>query len=253
MVARHLAAVGSSAMGSIKLRLHLSEADARAAAAVALEREPTPVPTPDPTSQQPAVNALTRKKNFSLRRWTKPIQTDEPGLLPAPLPCAAPLFPAPNGPAPAPAVSVPLDDRLPEQLPLHCPSPRSSARHAAAPAPSPIAFPPAINATPTDRPLSYLQALLTPAAPPRPPKTPSRSPIRSIVGLCFRCLSPSHPVRECRDPVACLVCGASGHRSPECTMARPLPTVAQPATAHSPQLSPPRSPRLQNRRATHRV
>ncbi|KAM0904785.1 hypothetical protein ACQ4PT_017780 [Festuca glaucescens] len=242
MVARHLAAVGSSAMGSIKLRLHLSETDARAAAALAHEREPIPVPTPGPTSQPSAVIARKSSRNFSLRSWTKPIQTDAPGLLPAPLPCAAPLFPAPNGTAPAPAVSAPLDNRLPEQLLLQCPSPCSSARHAAAPAPSPIVFPPAFNVTPTPRPLSYLQALLTPAAPPRPPKTPSRPPARSIASLCFRCLSPHHPVRECRDPVACLGCGASGHRRHTCTMARPLPTVAQPATVASPQPSPPTSP-----------
>jgi hypothetical protein len=70
------------------------------------------------------------------------------------------------------------------------------------------------------------------------PSSPSSLSVMKRRKLCFRCLSPKHPVRECRDPVCCLVCGGSGHRSglrrdrcPNAMPRVPLPT-------HSPSSTP---------------
>jgi hypothetical protein len=35
---------------------------------------------------------------------------------------------------------------------------------------------------------------------------------------CFRCLSSSHMVRDCRDPLRCRRCGGNGHRQFQCSM-----------------------------------
>jgi hypothetical protein len=109
------------------------------------------------------------------------------------------------------------------------------------PSPGHVAIPPSFTPTPTSGPRTYADALLTPAAPSLP-RSPPRSPIRSTAGCCFRCLSPRHPVRECRDPVCCRGCSASGHRLRECTMARPRPTLAQPPATASRPNSPANSP-----------
>ncbi|KAK1617520.1 hypothetical protein QYE76_023037 [Lolium multiflorum] len=75
-----------------------------------------------------------------------------------------------------------------------------------APAPSTALTPRPPTSFNAAAPRSYLEALLTPAPPPRPssPRTP---PIFLSLDGCFRCLSPRHQVRDCRDPVRCRGCG----------------------------------------------
>ncbi|KAG0547667.1 hypothetical protein BDA96_01G100100 [Sorghum bicolor] len=52
---------------------------------------------------------------------------------------------------------------------------------------------------------------------------------------CFRCLSSSHMVRDCRDPLRCRRCGGNGHRQFQCSMPvarrRQTPFTRHPASA----------------------
>lgn len=85
---------------------------------------------------------------------------------------------------------------------------------------------------------SYRDVALTPRPVASPPKT--LKPI-SNSGGCFRCLARDHTVKDCRDPVRCLNCSASGHRSYACPMPlwkcfsrrRRAPSVANPAPGRS--------------------
>lgn len=66
------------------------------------------------------------------------------------------------------------------------------------------------------RPTSYLEAAL---CPPKPPSPVSRRPLPLPTSTtCFRCLASDHQVSDCRDPVRCRLCRASGHRSDRCKM-----------------------------------
>lgn len=58
---------------------------------------------------------------------------------------------------------------------------------------------------------SFKEALLTPAKKPKP--TPPPKPFRPPRNSCFRCLAPDHYIAQCRDPIRCRRCGASGHRA----------------------------------------
>ena len=64
--------------------------------------------------------------------------------------------------------------------------------------------------------------------------------------LCFRCLYPDHPVRECRDPPQCRLCRQSGHRGVDCSSLSamdPYPVTPQPhAIPTSPRGTPPIAP-----------
>lgn len=65
----------------------------------------------------------------------------------------------------------------------------------------------------------YLAAALSPGAPLAPvqalPKRFSPPP-----NACFRCLSAGHRAAECRDPIRCRLCGASGHMENRCKTPR---------------------------------
>lgn len=88
--------------------------------------------------------------------------------------------------------------------------------------------------------LTYLQVALTPARPaPSTPKPPK--PILAT-DVCFRCLSPDHLVKDCRDPVHCRRCLRSSHRQPVCPMKlssllslgrNRSPTIPMPASRRS--------------------
>lgn len=76
-----------------------------------------------------------------------------------------------------------------------------------------------------------------PASPsPTPPKT--IQPILSS-NVCFRCLSPNHQVKDCRDPVRCRNCRSSGHRQFSCKSpianlrAPPIPVPASRRSVHT--------------------
>nr|XP_051212170.1 uncharacterized protein LOC127329753 [Lolium perenne] len=88
-----------------------------------------------------------------------------------------------------------------------------------------LTAPPAFSLHPVATKRTYLEALLTPALQPAP-RSPHTTPPRLSLSGCFRCLSPDHPVRECRDPVRCRECGCSGHRAWKCTMQRSRPRSA---------------------------
>lgn len=92
-------------------------------------------------------------------------------------------------------------------------SPRATPAASAAPPPDDVNS----AITPPQLTMSYRQALLSSSS--KPPKPPRRSPaFRPPSSGCFRCLSPSHFVKDCRDPVRCRRCGGFGHRQSSCAM-----------------------------------
>jgi hypothetical protein len=67
---------------------------------------------------------------------------------------------------------------------------------------------------------SYKEVLLSQPPPAPQPKTEtSRSATLhkeiSIANHCFRCLASDHLVRDCRDPIRCILCRRLGHRKPD--------------------------------------
>ena len=83
------------------------------------------------------------------------------------------------------------------------------------------------------------------AAPRTPPRPRSPSP-EATAGLCFRCLGPGHPVRDCTNDIRCRRCLYSGHGSRACwkflrgVLRADLRAVAPPAVAH--QVTAPQPP-----------
>jgi hypothetical protein len=127
--------------------------------------------------------------------------------------------------------------------PAAAPAARESGMAGAA-CPSPVVSPRRLDFSAASPHRSYLEALLSPSpSQPKRKKALVFSP-SSSGKLCFRCLSPEHPVRECRDPVRCK-CGRSGHRSPTCkspplrfiNIPKSGPSVSEPVSPTSPRLS----------------
>ncbi|KAF2931219.1 hypothetical protein DAI22_05g193450 [Oryza sativa Japonica Group] len=80
---------------------------------------------------------------------------------------------------------------------------------------------------------SYKEVLLSQPPPAPQPKTKtSRSPTLHkeipIANHCFRCLASDHLVRDCRDPIRCILCRWLGHRKPDCPT---LPSMLPKTTA----------------------
>ncbi|KAM0863827.1 hypothetical protein ACQ4PT_044324 [Festuca glaucescens] len=78
------------------------------------------------------------------------------------------------------------------------------------------------------------------SASPRPSPLRYRSRPFSPAGLCYRCLSPIHCVRDCRDPLKCRLCKRSGHRAKGCPdrfdlcfSAPPAPMASRPLHHHT--------------------
>ncbi len=85
-------------------------------------------------------------------------------------------------------------------------------------------------APPSSRP-TYKEALLRLSSVTPPASSPSPSnvsaslmrpvpPPLSTAGRCFRCLARDQRVRDCRDPLRCLVCRKVGHSAPFCRQRR---------------------------------
>ncbi|KAL5664942.1 hypothetical protein ACJX0J_025050, partial [Zea mays] len=86
----------------------------------------------------------------------------------------------------------------------------------------------AITATQQPAIPSYLKALQSPAkAAHQQPKPPRPITAKAV---CYRCLSPEHLVRACRDPVRCRNRHGYGHRSHDCKM--PISQTLSPASHH---------------------
>lgn len=117
------------------------------------------------------------------------------------------------------AVTPPLPPLLPTP-----PSATSVAKDAADgthPSIEPNAGGGATDAGVTAPPRSFWDVLLTPAPPGQMVHpTPKFNPPASA---CFRCLAPDHFVVQCRDPVRCRRCGASGHMERWCKSLRASP------------------------------
>uniref|UniRef100_A0ACD5YKB7 Uncharacterized protein n=1 Tax=Avena sativa TaxID=4498 RepID=A0ACD5YKB7_AVESA len=65
-------------------------------------------------------------------------------------------------------------------------------------------------------------------------------PTSRFNGICFRCLSPLHKVRDCRRETHCLLCRRPGHLARSCPVrARPRPAAGPPPLS---QLLPPLAP-----------
>jgi hypothetical protein len=88
---------------------------------------------------------------------------------------------------------------------------------------------PLSNPSPSTTPPSYKEVLL------RPPSHPSSMPLprifrnepRNLHRRCLRCLSYFHRAVDCRDPIVCWFCRASGHRHPRCPLLARLCAVTR--------------------------
>jgi hypothetical protein len=80
----------------------------------------------------------------------------------------------------------------------------------------PTAAPLAVNTPHQTAAKSYADALRTPTK--TTPRARKPLPPITATNVCFRCLSPEHCVRNCRDPVRCRNCGGLGHRRWSCMM-----------------------------------
>ncbi|KAM0843818.1 hypothetical protein ACQ4PT_057458 [Festuca glaucescens] len=221
-VADFVVAVGEEQTGKFGLRFHAS----LAVAMDAVHELP---------ARAPPVKRRRRRSKKPRPPWARyPVDSRRSGgppLLPTPCTneCAELCPPAAVTSYETSTLAAPV----PATGPSAAPSPRGmDSNHVAAsiepnasvmappPSPAPAPSTPLTPRPPTSfnamAPRSYLEALLTPASPPS--TTPRTPPLFLSLDGCFRCLSPRHQVRDCRDPVRCHGCGRSGHRVRECTM-----------------------------------
>nr|XP_051222002.1 uncharacterized protein LOC127340271 [Lolium perenne] len=218
-VARFLLRSGPKHCERFQLGFHASLPAARdAAAAVTL------APTPPP----PRKRRARRRKPAWSRLPASSVGFGGKSLIPLPRAgnleslraSTAVAQPVPSPFKEAASAAAPLPPYTGE--PMHPPLEPNATSYGAPPSPAAnrVGCFNAPAATPAPR--SYLDVASSPPSPcPKTPAAPFK--LLSLDG-CFRCLSPLHLVRECRDPIRCRACGRSGHRRRECTMPFPQPT-----------------------------
>jgi hypothetical protein len=187
-VANALLVRGSLTFGGAVFLLH-SSVEAAMAAALSLPEEDAPLTPHRPRvtsrpSPRDGVNGWRRAQGGSSTRGVPFVRQRIPRIHAPNLP---PLLPLPgvdtSACQPARAPREPATGFTPPHPPAHTP---------------------------------YLAAVLKPAASP-PPTTRKTLPPLPASGF-FRCLSPDHNVKDCRDPVRCRRCRGSGHRQHRCKM-----------------------------------
>jgi hypothetical protein len=187
-VANALLVRGSLTFGGAVFLLH-SSVEAAMAAALSLPEEDAPLTPHRPRvtsrpSPRDGVNGWRRAQGGSSTRGVPFVRQRIPRIRAPNLP---PLLPLPgvdtSACQPARAPREPATGFTPPHPPAHTP---------------------------------YLAAVLKPAASP-PPTTRKTLPPLPASGF-FRCHSPDHNVKDCRDPVRCRRCRGSGHRQHRCKM-----------------------------------